>query len=67
MRDFAYSWITEQPIFVRGPLCRDANNTETLLFIMFLARVLYGHKAEEVSRGVSVHNLYKLLWCVMET
>ena len=32
MRDFAYSWITEQPILGRGPLCRDANNTESMLF-----------------------------------
>ena len=45
-RDFAYSWITEQPNLVRL-LCRDANNTETVLFTMFFAFVLYGHKTEE--------------------
>ena len=42
MRDFAYSYITD-----RRPLCRDGNNTETVLFAMLLAFVLYGHKVEE--------------------
>ena len=27
MRDFASSWVTEQPIFVRGRLCRDTQIT----------------------------------------
>ena len=47
MRDFPYSWITEQLIVVRCSLWRDARNTETMLFTMFLAFVLYGHKADE--------------------
>ena len=73
MCDFGHSLITEQPILVRGPLCRDKNNNETVLFSMFFAFVLYGHKAEECNmttysaRGESVHILYKLHWCVMKT
>ena len=47
MRDFACSWISEQPILLRGLFCRDANNTETVLFTMFFPFVLYGHHAEE--------------------
>ena len=42
MSDIVYSWITEQPILVRGFLY-----TETVLFTMFFTFVLYGHKAEE--------------------
>ena len=45
MRDFAYGWITEQPILVRGRVCRDTYNTETVLFTMFLAFVLNGPKS----------------------
>ena len=52
---------------------RDANNTETVLFNMSLAFLLYGHKAEEWNmttygvRGESLDILDKLHWCVMET
>ena len=47
MRDFAHSLITEQPILVRGLLCRDANNTKTVLFKMFFAFMPYGQKADQ--------------------
>ena len=52
---------------------RDANNTETVLFTIFFAFVLYGHKAGECNmttysqRDESVHILDKLHWCVMDT
>ena len=40
MRDFPYSWI------LCGPLCRDANNSDTVLFTMFSAFVLYDSRSE---------------------
>ena len=66
MCDFGHSWITEQPIFVRGPLCRE---TEIVFFTIFFAFVLHAHKAEECNmtayfaRQESVHMLYKLHCC----
>ena len=41
MRDFAYSCI-----LVQGPMCKDATNTETVLFTMFFAYVFFGRKDE---------------------
>ena len=52
---------------------RDANNTKTVIFTIFFAFVLYGHKAEEcnmtayVALGESVQIPEKLHECVMET
>ena len=64
MRDFAHSWITEQPTFVRAPLCRDANHTETVFFNRFFTFVLYGHKDEECNMTWPIaHEAYRCtLW-----
>ena len=47
MCDFYHSWITKQPILVRGPLYRDANNNETVLFTRPFAFVPYLHNSGE--------------------
>ena len=56
MCDFGQSWITEQPILVRVPLCRDAKNAETVLFTMLFAFVLHGHNAEKCTMTMPLAN-----------
>ena len=70
MRDFAYSWITEQHILVRGSLSRETQTTPKPCFSpYFLLSCSMGirprsvHDLAYVIWGESFHILDKLHWC----
>ena len=71
MRDFAYNWITEQPILVRVRFSKDTHITPNRAYNdVFSFRAVWAMECNMTTysaRGESMHILDKLHWRVMET